>query len=193
MHTFVGAMWIMAVESASTAERRGSFVLIKDMAARDARDALAAYWPEGTVPVDPFVIAERMGIRARQMVLDDDTSGILVAQPQTQSQIYVELTDTYPRQRFTVAHELGHFVERTQTQKNLDDGFSFVDKRTSKRDAHEFYADEFAGSLLMPEDEVRWAHQQGFSVIAMAGHFEVSVPAMQTRLRRLKLDSAVGR
>ncbi|OZE41419.1 MULTISPECIES: ImmA/IrrE family metallo-endopeptidase [unclassified Rhodococcus (in: high G+C Gram-positive bacteria)] len=162
-------------------------MLIKDMAKRDAEDVLRTYWNDEGFPVDPFVIAERMGIRAGRMELDDDTSGLIVARLETQSQIWVEIRDTRPRQRFTCAHELGHYVERTQTKSDLSKGFSFVDKRTSKRDAHEFYADEFAGNLLMPEQRVLELEDR-LSLIRMAGYFDVSVPAMEVRLRRLNID-----
>jgi Zn-dependent peptidase ImmA (M78 family) len=161
-------------------------LLIKDMAKRDAEDVLRTHW-DGTFPVDPFSIAESMGIRAGRMQLDDDTSGLIIARQETQSQIWVEARDTEPRQRFTCAHEIGHFVERSQMQRDLTRGFSFVDKRTSKRDAHEFYADEFAGNLLMPERRVRQLDGH-MSLIRMAAYFDVSVPAMEVRLRRLDID-----
>lgn len=162
-------------------------MLVKDMARDDAKDTLATFW-DGSFPVDPFKIAEEMGIATKRMFLDDETSGIIVARPETQATIYVEETDTRPRQRFTCAHELGHYVERSKFQADLTKGFSFVDKRTNKRDIHEFYADEFAGNLLMPEDKVRELEAEGLTLIRMAGFFGVSVPAMEVRLQRLGID-----
>ncbi|MGW0043493.1 ImmA/IrrE family metallo-endopeptidase [Rhodococcus sp. NPDC003348] len=159
-------------------------MLIKDAARDAAEDSLATYW-DGSFPVDPFAIAEKMGIRAEMLPLEDGTSGMIVARLKTQPKIYVELTDTPPRQRFTCAHELGHFVERTQTAEDLREGFAFVDKRTSKTDAHEFYANEFAANLLMPRSEVERLADVGSTLIRMAGYFGVSVPAMEVRLRRL--------
>ncbi|MHC9941634.1 ImmA/IrrE family metallo-endopeptidase [Corynebacterium diphtheriae] len=56
------------------------------------------------------------------------------------------------RQRFTLAHEIGHLVEREHLGKDVE--YSFIDYRNNgKCDLHEFYADEFAGSLLMPARE----------------------------------------
>lgn len=162
-------------------------MLVKDMARDDAKDTLTTFW-DGRFPVDPFQIAEEMGIRTQRMFLDDDTSGIIVARPETQATIYIEETDTRPRQRFTCAHELGHYVERSKVQDDLTKGFSFVDKRSNKRDIHEFYADEFAGNLLMPEDKVRELEADGYTLIRMAGYFGVSVPAMKVRLQRLNID-----
>ena len=164
-----------------------SLVLVKDMARNDAQDTLDTYW-DGTFPVNPFRIAEAMGIRTTKMLLDDETSGIIVARPETQATIYIEERDTRQRQQFTCAHELGHYVERSRFQDDLAEGFSFVDKRTNKRDIHEFYADEFAGNLLMPRAKVDELHDKGVTLIKMAGFFGVSVPAMEVRLRRLGID-----
>ncbi|OZD79255.1 ImmA/IrrE family metallo-endopeptidase [Rhodococcus sp. 05-339-2] len=163
-------------------------MLIKDAARLHAMEALDTYWRGKPFPVDPFAIAESMGIRASARFLEEGTSGMVIAQLRTQPEIYVEASDTLPRQRFTCAHELGHFVERTKSTKNLKEGFAFIDKRTSKTDAHEFYANEFAANLLMPEAEVRRMESRGSTLIRMAGHFAVSVPAMEVRLRRLGID-----
>ncbi|QCQ91728.1 ImmA/IrrE family metallo-endopeptidase [Rhodococcus sp. SGAir0479] len=160
-------------------------MLIKDAAREAAEDALATHWKGQPFPVDPFAIAEKMGIRASLRSLDPDTSGMIIARLRTQPEIFVEASDTWPRQRFTCAHELGHFVERTQSAGDLREGFAFVDRRTSKTDIHEFYANEFAANLLMPADEVRRLEAEGMTLIRMAGHFGVSVPAMEVRLRRL--------
>lgn len=167
-------------------------MLIKDAAKQAAEEALDTYWRGRGCPVDPFEIAEAMGIRASLRFLDPDTSGMIISRLKTQPEIFVEATDTEPRQRFTCAHELGHFVERTRTAHNLREGFAFVDKRTSKTDAHEFYANEFAANLLMPEAEVRRLEQSGSTLIRMAGHFQVSVPAMEVRLRRLGIAMTPG-
>jgi Zn-dependent peptidase ImmA (M78 family) len=97
--------------------------------------------------------------------------------------IYVDFGENSARQRFTIAHELGHFVERSnQGQRD----FAFIDERGTKYDLHEFYADEFAGDLLMPADEISNLRIRGFSNVEMAAHFGVSIPALNKRLDRLQ-------
>ncbi|EOM74645.1 ImmA/IrrE family metallo-endopeptidase [Rhodococcus rhodnii] len=160
-------------------------MLIKEAARRAAEDTLATHWRGREFPVDPFEIAANMGVRASEAPLEDGTSGMVISRLRTQPVIFVEESETRPRKRFTCAHELGHFVERTETLGDLREGFAFVDKRTSKTDAHEFYANEFAANLLMPEDAVRRLEDEGCTLIRMAGYFDVSVPAMEVRLRRL--------
>ena len=49
------------------------------------------------------------------------------------------------------------------------------------------FLDEFAGALLMPEDEVHRLHDEGFSPVRMMLHFGVSAPAVRKRLERLGL------
>jgi Zn-dependent peptidase ImmA (M78 family) len=106
--------------------------------------------------------------------------------------IAVEARDAAVRQAFTCAHELGHYVERSERGGDPTQPFAFVDRRTSASDIHEFYANEFAGNLLMPQEEVRRQIEENrLSAIELAGYFGVSLPAMSVRLRRLNLDQRV--
>ena len=74
---------------------------------RAANEILRTYW-DGTLPVDPAAIATQMGI----LVYKDpglEVSGEIGYEEQ-QVIIKFNATDVSKRQRFTVAHELGHFV-----------------------------------------------------------------------------------
>ena len=171
-------------------------MLIKDAAANAADELLRAYWPERTFPVDPFALAHRLGVDTRLVVMEDGVSGMVVANQDgqdsgLQATIFVDSTHVAQRRAFTCAHELGHYAERVLTSRQGEESFAFVDRRTSRSDAHEFYANEFAGNLLMPADEVARLEKQGASTAEMARHFGVSIPAMDVRLRRLELDARV--
>lgn len=83
---------------------------------------------------------------------------------------------------FTCAHELGHYVERKASH---DSDFSFVERRSAKYDLHEFYADEFAENLLLPETEFRAKWKACKSDILMSSHFGVSTAAIKKRRDRL--------
>ncbi|MGW6376209.1 ImmA/IrrE family metallo-endopeptidase [Rhodococcus sp. NPDC055112] len=158
--------------------------LVKDVAKKNAEEARRAHW--GTqLPIDPFAIAEEMGIDVRFMSLDPGVSGMLIREKGSDPEIILDENDSRVRQNFTCAHEIGHFVERVK--RDPEGSFSFTDYRdtTASRDLHEFYADEFAGNLLMPAGAVKQLRERGLSVIEMAKRFDVSLPAMQTRLRRL--------
>ncbi|WP_282944445.1 ImmA/IrrE family metallo-endopeptidase [Cellulomonas endometrii] len=156
-------------------------MLVKDKAKLDATEVLQLHGT-GRFPVDPARIARQMGLSVAKTMLAPNISGMLQVEPGATPQIYVDHADVIHRQRFTIAHELGHFYERV---RRGDTDFNFIDRRGGQYDVHEFYADEFAGNLLMPEDEVRRLWSQNDGLATMADHFGVSLPAMKTRLKRL--------
>jgi hypothetical protein len=101
------------------------------------------------------------------------------------------------RRRFTIAHEIGHlvlhvpsvrevFYDLAADIRELDEGPPGEELPELRRRERE--ANVFARELLMPERLVsEQAHATGFNLPALAGRFEVSVPAMRLRLRLLKL------
>jgi hypothetical protein len=101
------------------------------------------------------------------------------------------------RRRFTIAHEIGHFVlhvprfhavfcDRPADIQEIDEGKA--DGEVPEPARREREANLFARELLMPEPLVEaQAHALGFNLPALAKRFEVSVPAMRLRLRLLKL------
>lgn len=155
-------------------------------AAEDAAKLLRAAWGDA-IPVDPVAIAREAGLRVLEAELDEKTLGALVKRPQQDPTILLNKGDGYNRKRFTCAHELGHFVRRSEEA----DEYTTVDLRNdfsaSGSDPEEIYANEFAASLLMPEDEVRSLVEAGMDDLEMAIRFKVSREAMQNRLDNLDL------
>ena len=85
------------------------------------------------------------------------------------------------RQRFTMAHELGHYM--LHKGKNTE----FVDTtffRSSDMDSMEYHANEFASRLLMPEEIVRKLIDEDKikNIGELALKFEVSSAAMKYRV-----------
>lgn len=156
--------------------------LVIDQAKEDAEIVASKYTWMHVFPVDVAEIAQSMGLLIEYTYLRDGVSGMLRSRPPDIPVIYVDATENEARQRFTIAHELGHYVERTNQGQN---DFAFIDERGSKYDLHEFYADEFAGNLLMPESEIAKQRGLGRSNLQMAAYFGVSPAAMNTRLNRL--------
>jgi len=158
-------------------------------AAEDAAKLLRAAWGDAT-PIDPVAIARTAGLRVLEAQLDEKTLGALVKNPGQDPVIVLNESDSENRKRFTCAHELGHFVRRsTEGEKYLT-----VDLRNSHSstglDPEEVYANEFAASLLMPEDKVRSCVETGMGDLEMAIRFKVSREAMQNRLANLDLTTA---
>lgn len=159
----------------------------------DAREILRTVWVQGSdedsvsLPVDPFEIAQKLGIKAYAATLDEDVSGMLIKRAGQDPEIYVNASDSPNRQRFTCAHELGHYVKRSATG---DPSWEYVEHRdllTSQgSNAEEIYANQFAAGLLMPRETVEALHA-GLGPAALAYSFGVSADAMHYRLVNLKL------
>ena len=161
-------------------------MLIKDLAQIDAENVRREHW-DGTFPVDPIVIAQRMGVDTYMADNLGDTSGVIMRPPGEEAAIYINQFESKARQRFTCAHEIGHYVERT---RNRDDAYTFRDRRAGKADTpHEWYADHFAANLLMPQaafEELMEVH--GATRGDLVDYFGVSISAVSTRARSLGLD-----
>lgn len=110
------------------------------------------------VPVDVRGLAQRMNIKIRESDFDDSLSGFAV-QEQGQRYIGVNKNESANRQRFTIAHEIGHLFLHAQDRVNYDAGASVVllrDGHSSEgTDIKEIEANRFAAELLMPEDYIR--------------------------------------
>ncbi len=117
--------------------------------------------------------------------LEEDLSGFIVKEEGQVAKIYINQWMPRTRQRFTLAHEIGHLVDRLKLAQ--DDEYSFTDFRGVKYDLHEFFADEFAGALLMPAEAfLEKAGPDGITLERAAKHFNVSFQAAQKRFDRLQ-------
>lgn len=57
---------------------------------------------------DPFAIARAMDVEVFRGRMPQGTSGMIIKEAGEQPQIYLNESDAESRQRFTLAHELGH-------------------------------------------------------------------------------------
>lgn len=148
-------------------------------------------------PIDVEKVAKALNIRVEYAKFDESCSGVLVKSEDGTAVIGVNWEHHPNRQRFTIAHEIGHFA--------LDhDGDTFVDKGTYARfrdqDSHsgniteERQANQFAANLLMPASLVRRAFEErtfdpgdDIALEELTRAFEVSPQAMMFRLQNLGL------
>jgi Zn-dependent peptidase ImmA (M78 family) len=140
-------------------------------------------------PIDLRNIANYLGYTIRKFIPEGEWINISGAVFPKVKKIFVNNNDTYLRQRFTIAHELGHIIlHRRNSQEE------FVDYRggpiKSSEDAiKEYEADEFAASLLMPEDLFKAKYYELRSNFeALSDYFGVTTPAIGMRARNLELD-----
>ena len=117
-------------------------------------------------------------------------SGLLLRKD-GKSLIGINSSETFARQRFSMAHELGHFILHETND-------TFVDYRNNQkgvpRTQKEMEADTFAASLLMPktflERDFQKLAQNGFNpeyIGILAETYQVSSEAMSYRLISLHL------
>jgi Zn-dependent peptidase ImmA (M78 family) len=111
---------------------------------------------QAPVPVDKIVKA--MKIKVKLKAADDDLSGFLIrGASKSGVAIGVNKSHSPNRKRFTIAHELGHFLlhegERVHVDDDKSSGYPVWrrDKNSSVgTDDHEKEANLFAAELLMP-------------------------------------------
>jgi Zn-dependent peptidase ImmA (M78 family) len=109
-------------------------------------------------------------------------SGMLLP---AERQIWLNANEVAPRRRFTLAHELGHWVCQHLEGKTAPLYCRAADVRpepTTADRAFEREANVFAAELLMPEPAVRDEWQSGMPIEEVAARFGVSRPAIHWRL-----------
>lgn len=163
--------------------------------ARDlAQDTLDNYW-SGSYPVDPVAIAWKVGIEVYSTQLGEDIWGMLVSGANNFT-MYLDEDQPLSRLRFSAAHELGHYLTHTTSDKRLADyvnsipvGEGYIDKRSDvgRGNLFEVIATEYAIALLMPEQELRRMARHGKSNIFIARVFHVTVDAVAYRRKILAI------
>lgn len=145
------------------------------------------------IPVDPVVIANRLGIRVSNAVFSESSLSGMIAQRGDRKSMLVNDGDTIERKRFTIAHELGHCLLHLETEGEFVD--STMDLfRTEHGDSQgdeyrkEVEANQFAAALLMDAQLVRELWHECRDPVRMAKIFMVSESAMNIRLSSLRLS-----
>jgi Zn-dependent peptidase ImmA (M78 family) len=165
----------------------------------DAEDVLHSYWSHDLasceLPIDPFLIAERLGLNVQRVSLEPDVSGMLAKRPNEDPQVYINAADNDKRQRFSCAHEIGHYIRRVNSDID-DDEWGYIDRRgplaSRGTSSEEIYANQFAAALLMPEARIRAMINQGRTLASMAAECSVSLEAMAHRIDNLDLKGQLA-
>ncbi len=123
-----------------------------------AEKVLMKYHPKNGPAVDPAEIAKSLGIEVKLERVDDGLSGFLYRDSKTNRTIIGANSRHHAnRRKFTIAHELGHFLLHKAEKVHLDErkpgGFvlQWRDQNSSTgEDLLEREANLFAAELLMP-------------------------------------------
>lgn len=145
------------------------------------------------VPTPLEEIADAKGLTIlKDKSFEDSISGVFVPDKMT---IIVNASHPEVRQRFTIAHEIGHFLlhfDPNNTNLFVDKSFAFYrNKKTSEGlDETEKTANQFAAELLMPEEILRRTVDtygvdlfDDFAISNLASTFNVSEQAMTLKLQ----------
>ena len=146
--------------------------------------------------IDVVGLAKKLGLNVYSIDLPDDRSGCIKRDAES-GDAFIEVNRNHPvsRQRFTVAHEIAHFIKHPEVlakKGQLDRAGVFKDDHEIKLEEE---ADEEAAAILMPEylvDEYFTSHEwdkhtrfDAGMIHDVAEHFRVSRAMAVTRLRNL--------
>jgi len=177
------------------------------MTIKEAKKIIAEF--SATFPVPVGTIANALNIKVYTTSdLPPNTSGSIVREGHGQFVIYVKEGQSPARQRFTIAHEIGHFIQHSKELHSGEEMISPITKKAvvmhrpdSQKDMSEDIkerereADQFDAELLMPKDEFEKVWISSNSLKDVADHFGVSQMAANVRAILLNLgyfDEAVS-
>ena len=149
-----------------------------------------------TAPVDVELVAGHLGIPVIRESLEPGMSGVLVI-GDGQAAIGVNRNHHPRRQRFTIAHEIAHYLLHTSDgDLFVDDMLTFYrdDQLSAGAYRKEREANALAAALLMPqgliEEHIRQRQIDLYddsAIALLARHFDVSEQALTIRLMHLDL------
>ena len=169
-------------------------------------EELLSKYSEDATPIDIESIAESIGLRVYKAQVPNNLSGYLARDPATGVSV-IGVNEAHPlqRQRFTIAHELGHFLLHKGVEVHVDHTggmpmtfrMNLRDQRASEgTDDEEREANCFAAELLMPASfiEKDMLDHQGIDLLGdseiiedLAKKYGVSTQAFGYRLANLHL------
>jgi Zn-dependent peptidase ImmA (M78 family) len=143
-----------------------------------------------TYPVEVIKIANGLGYRVFAL---ENSQGIAGKVCHKDKIIYINPSDNPQRQRFTIAHEIGHIVLHRNTNHEHhrpNDDMTDTELNIYSDDIEEIEANRFAAMLLMPDLEFQqaWSKFAG-QISQIANYFNVSKLAASIRANNLNLLS----
>lgn len=118
-----------------------------------------------------------------ELITGREISGFLLKDGH-ENTIFIDKNQSIYRKRFTIAHEIGHYVMDHLQSENLSIAFR-DDLSATGVDCEERAANAFAAELLMPSGLVEFVYEQTGSIIKTAATFAVSSSAIKFRLKNL--------
>lgn len=142
---------------------------------------------ELTFPIDPFKILHDAGVNVALKDFEN-LDGIIINDKDNCTIVGINSNNGWQRQRFTAAHEYCHFIKDLNKEIGTTDYIKCLKKSNKKI---EKFANDFAGYLLMPTDELRlvceqYKNKDGYidfeSITIIAEYFGVSFYSCLNRI-----------
>lgn len=163
--------------------------MIRSKLAREKAHNILSMFKIAEPPVDVIKIANLLGFKVVPFDFPETMSAIIKIE---ESKKVIAYNQNKPevRQRFSIAHELGHYLSGHESFSH--ENLTFIDDKSKRYlDPHhreEEEADEFAAELLMPETMLKVdVIENKLDSIALAKKYHVSEQAMWLQLINLKL------
>lgn len=148
-----------------------------------------------TIPVPIVRIASEMGIRVMTASLPDQISGFIRKSKDKNGEtvtIVVNENHSNTRKRFTIAHEIAHFILHYDkigdgiVDREAENGIMFRSNTISNQD--EYAANGLAAEILMPVNHLNRVFKENpnIDVDELARRFNVSESAMKIRLQQIR-------
>ena len=150
------------------------------------------------IPVPIINIARDLNLKIyKTSSLSDDQSG-LIRKEDDGYIIYLNENHSPARGRFTIAHEIAHFLKH---KDKIDGDYITSNKQclgcgdglnlTENEKKREIEANIIAAELLMPEEKFREAWENSSNMEELANQFDVSVSAITTRGNKLFKETII--
>jgi Zn-dependent peptidase ImmA (M78 family) len=143
------------------------------------------------VPIEAIVLSQ--GIKLLPYDLGNNISGVLIRENDSAT-IGYNKNESRVRNRFTIAHELGHYVLHEGKELFVDRDFSVMYRINNENinSEEEIEANEYAACILMPEElvlaelkNIHFDYTDDGAIKELAKKFDVSSVAMSVRISNL--------
>ncbi|MDR2974138.1 MAG: ImmA/IrrE family metallo-endopeptidase [Propionibacteriaceae bacterium] len=156
--------------------------------------------PRSEFPLDVVAVANRLGVDVKSIPMNqlhpvnNRIVGFITKEVgKDGATIFVDSDGAPERSRFTIAHELGHYVTwRRKVPADQWTQFTDFDLRSVEEgdiEPQQFCANTFAHKLLIPDYALATVLQQGPSVDTLAGLFGVSTDSIRRRMTYIDLST----
>jgi Zn-dependent peptidase ImmA (M78 family) len=163
---------------------------VKKEAEKDALRLVKFDFSRSGFAVEPVGIANCLGVQVRESKFREAIFGGLLMKPGVDPEVVLNRRHSFFRRRLTCALELGHYVRMSATTNEYKRADLSEGPEEIGGESDDLYAREFAGSLLMPREDIKILADLWMDDLEMALRFRVPREAMQIRLRSLGMRAS---